>query len=61
MLKKAEEKRHTPFFSFPEALEELPVNTNVFPTGPIVGPSIQLSDDNRHEVYVDYWTEEVLD
>lgn len=61
MLRKAEERGQAAFFSFPEVLEELLVNTNVFPMRLIQGPSIQLSDDNRPDVYVDYWTEEVLD
>lgn len=67
MTRKAVDKVQPTFYSFPESLEELLVSTNVFPTSFVSrkryweGPRIQLSDDNPHLVYLDYWTDEVLD
>lgn len=68
MSKRAEEEVRRSFFTFPEALEELPVSTNVFPTGFVNskrcwrgGPSIQICEEDPSKVYVDYWSEEVLD
>ena len=67
MTRRAEEKVYLTFYSFPEGMEELPVGTNVFPTGFInrkrywEGPRIQICEEDPSSMYADYWTEEILD